>query len=463
MSGIAFSTRSTLARGLVDALPYQLTSAQRRSVREISDDLASSRSMNRLLQGDVGSGKTIVALIAMLIVVENGYQAVFLAPTEILAEQHFSSFRRLLEGSPVQVRLLVGARPSKLRTELLEEIQRGRTAIVVGTHALLEKDVSFAKLGLVVIDEQHRFGVAQRSSLRRKGTNPDVLVMTATPIPRTLSLTLYGDLDVSVIDELPSGRRPIRTLVREESAKSSVYQFVRDQVRAGRQAYFVYPVIEESETLDVRAATVHLEELRTQVFPDLRLGLLHGRMAGQEKDAVMNTFRRGEIDVLLATTVIEVGIDVPNATVMVIESADRFGLAQLHQLRGRVGRGAAQSFCILLTRRSRMGAGVDPDDESQRLAERRLAAMVRTTDGFAIAETDLKLRGPGDFFGTRQSGMPEFRVADLIRDGQILQEARADAFALIEEDPRLSDPSHRLLADDLRSEFRDELPLLQTG
>ena len=462
--GIAFSTRSSLARTLVDSLPYRLTAAQRRTIREISDDLSSHRPMNRLLQGDVGSGKTIVALIAMMIVVENDYQAVFLAPTEILAEQHFSSFERMLKSFPVQVRLLVGARPSKQRGELLEEIQHGAATIVVGTHALLEKDVSFAKLGLVVIDEQHRFGVAQRSSLRRKGNNPDVLVMTATPIPRTLSLTLYGDLDVSVIDELPGGRKPIRTLVREEPDKGGVYQFVRDQVAAGRQAYFVYPLIEESEALDLRAATVHLEELRKDVFPDLRLGLLHGRLASSEKEAVMDAFRQGAIDVLLATTVIEVGIDIPNATVMVIENAERFGLAQLHQLRGRVGRGGEQSYCILLTQRYRPSEGLpSADDESHRLAERRLAAMVRTTDGFQIAETDLRIRGPGDFFGTRQSGMPEFRVADLVRDGQILAEAREDAFRLIEEDPGLNDPSHRMLAEDLRAEFRDELPLLQTG
>lgn len=464
VSGIAFSTRSPLARSLVDSLPFRLTDAQRKAIREISEDLSVGRPMNRLLQGDVGSGKTIVALLAMLIVVDNGYQTVFLAPTEILAEQHYASFQRLLKGTPVQVRLLVGARPSKLRSELLEDIAQGTASVVVGTHALLEKDVTFARLGLVVIDEQHRFGVAQRSLLRRKAANPDVLVMTATPIPRTLSLTLYGDLDVSVIDELPSGRKPIRTIMRQESTKESVYQFVREQVRAGRQAYFVYPVIEESETLDVRAATVHLEELSTTVFPDLRLGLLHGRMGGPEKETIMEAFRRGQIDILLATTVIEVGIDVANATVMVIESAERFGLAQLHQLRGRVGRGAEQSYCILLTRhvRERGGAAV-PEDDTARLAERRLAAMVQTTDGFAIAETDLKLRGPGDFFGTRQSGIPEFRAADLLRDGPILQQARDDAFALVNLDPELRDPSHDVLADDLRSELREELPLLQTG
>ena len=442
-----------------------------RVIREVAADMESDRSMNRLLQGDVGSGKTIVALTAMLIAVDSGYQAVFMAPTEILAEQHYTTLTRLLRNLPVNVRLLVGAQRTQLRRDILDEAQRGSAQIIVGTHALFEKDVHFASLGLVIIDEQHRFGVLQRALLRKKGTQPDVLVMTATPIPRTLALTLYGDLDVSIIDALPRDRRPVRTVLHEEGEKTSVSAFVREQVRQGRQAYFVYPLIEESEKLDLKAATSHFEELRSSVFPDLRLGLLHGRMSGDEKDQIMEQFRSRQLDILVATTVIEVGIDIPNATVMVIENAERFGLSQLHQLRGRVGRGSEQSYCILLTKRwtaVRASRKADPralqqEIDQQRAAERRLATMVRTNDGFAIAEVDLELRGPGDFFGTRQSGIPEFKVANILTDGELLRDARGDAFALVEDDPRLVKPDHRTLADELRSRFHDELSLLQVG
>jgi len=469
--GIPFNVRSSLARSLVDSLPFELTRAQTRVVREISSDMESAKPMNRLLQGDVGSGKTVVSLIAMLIAIENGYQAVFMAPTEILAEQHFKTLSSLLGRMPVTIRLLVGAQRTTLRRDVLEDVRSGRAGIVVGTHALFEKDVEFANLGFVVIDEQHRFGVVQRASLRQKGRNPDVLVMTATPIPRTLSLTLYGDLDVSVIDELPKNRKPIKTVLRDESQKEAVYQFVRDQVNAGRQAYFVYPLIEESEKVDLKAATVHCAELQEKVFPDLRLALLHGRMTGEEKDSVMGKFVRKETDILVATTVIEVGIDVSNATVMVVENAERFGLAQLHQLRGRVGRGSDQSFCILLTSswNARRAARAGTPEAAQlaldqhRLAERRLATIVETTDGFVIAEVDLELRGPGDYFGTRQSGMPEFRVGNIVADATILQDARADAFSLVEHDPRLLAPDHRALAESLRSTFRGQLALLEVG
>ena len=466
LHGIAFAVESRRARTLVDGLPFQLTAAQKRVIREIASDMASPRPMNRLLQGDVGSGKTVVALIAMLVAVDNGYQAVFMAPTEILAEQHYRTLTTLARGIPVNIRLLVGARSTAVRRDVLEDIRRGSANIVVGTHAVFEKDVEFARLGFVVIDEQHRFGVLQRAALRGKGESPDVLVMTATPIPRSLSLTIFGDLDTSLLNELPGGRRPITTVLRDERQREDVFGFLREQVQAGRQAYIVYPLIEDSESVDLKAAVAHFEELRAGAFKGFRVGLLHGRLPSDEKDRTMTSFQRGELDILVATTVIEVGIDVPNATVMVIENAERFGLAQLHQLRGRVGRGAQQSYCILLTSRgvagkALRGAKADPD-EAQRAA-RRLATMVGTTDGFAIAEEDLRIRGPGDYFGTRQSGLPAFHIADVIADGAILEEARDDAFALVERDPHLRSAEHRALADDVRSRFRDAVDLLAAG
>ena len=469
--GISFNPKSALARKLVDSLPFALTKAQVRVIREISGDMESPRPMNRLLQGDVGSGKTIVALIAMLIAVENGYQAVFMAPTEILAEQHYKTLTALLADLPVNIRLLVGAQRTRLRRDILEDVRSAAAQIIVGTHALFEKNVEFGRLGFVVIDEQHRFGVLQRASIREKGENPDVLVMTATPIPRTLSLTLYGDLDVSVIDELPLHRKTIRTTLTDETAKESVYRFVQEQVTKGRQAYFVYPLIEESEVLDLKAATSHFEYLQQRAFPDLRLGLIHGRLSSEEKDRIMGAFVRKELDILVATTVIEVGIDVPNASIMVIENAERFGLSQLHQLRGRVGRGSDQSYCILLTKkwiatRASRASGRAADVlslDQDRLAERRLATMASTTDGFKIAEVDLQLRGPGDFFGTRQSGIPQFKVADILTDTALLDLARADAFALVDRDPSLHQSEHRLLAEHLREHFREELSLVRVG
>jgi ATP-dependent DNA helicase RecG len=469
--GIRFTVVSRLARRLVDALPYQLTGAQVRVIREITADMASGRPLNRLLQGDVGSGKTVVALISMLIAVDNGYQAAFMAPTEILAEQHSRTLKLLAGDLPVSVRLLMGGQKSRLRQDIREDVRNGSAQIVVGTHALFEKGVDFARLGLVVIDEQHRFGVMQRASLRKKGMNPDVLVMTATPIPRTLSLTLYGDLDVSVIDELPQGRRAVKTSVLSDAEKEEVYRFVREQVREGRQAYFVYPLIEESEKVDLKAAVEHFEHLRSRVFPELQIGLLHGRLEGGEKETVMAAFASGRTHILVATTVIEVGIDVPNASVMVIENAERFGLSQLHQLRGRVGRGAAQSFCLLLAEpwvahRAKTGrqTEVSASDVDQRAtAVQRLATMVATTDGFRIAEKDLELRGPGDFFGTRQSGLPEFRIADILTDARIMEAARQDAFALIERDPHLRQPPHAVLAEHLLATRGDLLSLLRVG
>ncbi len=470
-TGISFQIKSPLARKLVDSLPFSLTAAQVRVIKEITTDMASPRPMNRLLQGDVGSGKTVVALIAMLIAVENGYQCVFAAPTEILAEQHFKTLRAIARDVPVSIRLLVGAQRSKLRSEILEDMRCGTAQIVVGTHALFEKEVSFARLGLVVIDEQHRFGVLQRAALRGKGEHPDVLVMTATPIPRTLSLTLFGDLEVSIIDTLPVGRQPIKTVLKRDDEKDSVFGFVREEVRKGRQAYFVYPLVEESEKVDLKAATVHFDELRKRAFPELRLGLIHGRMGTEEKESVMQDFRGRKLDILVATTVIEVGIDIPNATVMVIENAERFGLAQLHQLRGRVGRGSEQSFCVLVAaswivrRALRVGNPLTKEGpvDPEHAGERRLAAMAQTNDGFAIAELDLQLRGPGDFFGTRQSGVPEFKVADLLSDSALLEAAREDAFAVLSRDPHLTDAEQRPLASYLRTHAREEFLLAQVG
>jgi len=468
VKGISFKVESELARKLVNSLAFSLTGAQKRVMREIADDMHRPEPMNRLLQGDVGSGKTIVALMAMLVAVENGYQVAFMAPTEILADQHFRTLASFLEGLPVTIRLLIGGQKKMLREDVLEDIRTGRCNIAVGTHALLEETVEFARLGLVVIDEQHRFGVVQRASLKQKGLNPDVLVMTATPIPRTLAMTVHGDLDVSIIDEMPAHRRPIKTAVRLDHQKDKVYEFLRQEVKNGRQAYIVFPLIEESEKLDLKAATREFELLKDTVFPGLRLGLLHGRMKTEEKDAIMRRFKARELDILVSTTVIEVGIDVPNASVMVIENAERFGLSQLHQLRGRVGRGADQSYCILIADYAWFKSGKKKRDpfeieREQLLAKTRLETMVETTDGFRIAEVDLKLRGPGEFLGTRQSGLPSFRIADLIEDVDILQAARNEAFALVETDPELRLEDHKPLRDHFMDRYKDIWELGSVG
>ncbi len=445
--GIAFDTKSTIARQLLEKLGFELTGAQKRTLKEILDDMGMAHAMNRLLQGDVGSGKTIVALLAMLVAVENGYQCAFMVPTEILAEQHLQTLKRLLEGLPVTVTLLVGGLKKKMRGEILYAIRNNEVNIVVGTHALFQDEVEYANLGLVVIDEQHRFGVEQRASLRNKGRRPDTLIMTATPIPRTLTMTLYGDLDVSVIDELPANRKPVRTAVRFETNIDGVWEFLRSEVKSGRQGYVVYPLVEKSEKLELKSAVEHFEFLASQVFPDLRLGLLHGQMFWYEKEDVMRDFLARNIDVLIATTVIEVGIDVPNASVMVIENAERFGLSQLHQLRGRVGRGNDQSYCVLMTKdhfRYHLMPGMTQNEarKERKSVIRRLQAMVDTSDGFRISEIDLELRGPGDLVGTRQSGLPEFKYADLVADGPIIVQAREAAFAVVEEDPDLSLAKH---------------------
>ncbi len=422
--GISFQITDRTREVVKRILPFHLTTAQKRVLREIADDMRSLHPMNRLIQGDVGSGKTMVALLAMVVALENGQQAAFMAPTEILAEQHFLTFRRLLAKSPYRMELLTSALTGKERTAVLARLTSGETQIAVGTHALIQEGVVFRGLGLAVIDEQHRFGVLQREELMRKGQALDVLVMTATPIPRTLALTAYGDLDVSVVDEKPPGRTPVRTLHRPASERRAVLELVRAEIAAGHQAYIVYPLVEESEKLeDVRAAVEMTGEWRA-ALPGARVGLLHGRLKSAEKEAVMAAFGRGEIQVLVATTVIEVGVDVANATVMVVEHAERFGLAQLHQLRGRVGRGGGPSTCVLLSH-----------GRLSEVARARLEVMVATTDGFLIAEKDLEIRGPGDFFGTRQWGLPAFRVGRLLRDRDLLERARVEAFRCLEEAP----------------------------
>jgi ATP-dependent DNA helicase RecG len=406
-----------------DFLPFPLTPGQRAALREIVENMQEPRQMNRLLQGDVGAGKTIVALVAALVAMENGLQVALMAPTEILAEQHFKTVLRLFQGTRFRPALLTGSTPAAARRELLAETAAGQVHLLLGTHALIEEDVRFRRLGLAIVDEQHRFGVLQRARLRAKGLRPDILVMTATPIPRTLQLTLYGGLDVSAIRGLPPGRVPVKTTVRPEARRPEIHEFVRRELDAGRQAYVIYPLVEASEKIDLRAATEMADHLAEDVFPGYRLGLLHGRLPPEAKDVVMRAFAAGEIDLLVATTVVEVGIDVPNASVMVVEHAERFGLAQLHQLRGRVGRSAHQSYCVLVYQ-------APLSDE----ADARLKAIAGTSDGFAIAEEDLRLRGSGDVAGTRQAGTPALRVADLNRDAAILEDARREAEPWVERE-----------------------------
>ena len=421
-------------------LPFDLTNAQKRVVREIRDDMASGRQMNRLLQGDVGSGKTLVALMAMLIAIGNGYQACIMAPTEILAEQHLATIRQMLGDMDIHVELLTGVVKGRRRADILDRLSKGEIDILVGTHAVIEDAVVFARLGLAVVDEQHRFGVAQRARLWAKSEMPPhILVMTATPIPRTLAMTLYGDLDVSVIDELPPGRKPIQTLHKYDTQTTSLYQGIRQQIDSGRQVYIVYPLIEESEKSDLKNLEDGFEAMR-EIFPQYRLSKVHGRMKSKDKDAEMQRFASGETQILVATTVIEVGVNVPNASVMVILDAQRFGLSQLHQLRGRVGRGAEQSYCILVT--------------TFKLSEetrKRIDIMCETNDGFRIAEADLKLRGPGDLEGTQQSGIAfDLKIADIARDGQIVQLAREQAQAIIDRDPECSSNEYKMLWDRLK-------------
>jgi len=420
--GIEFEAKASARAAIRRILPFHPTAAQKRVLKEMVDDMCSPHPMNRLLQGDVGSGKTIVAIQAAILAIENGCQVALMAPTEILATQHYLFAKALLQPLPYKIDLLISARKAAEKADLKERMGKGEINLVMGTHALLEEDVAFSKLGLVVVDEQHRFGVLQRYGLIRKAVNPHVLVMTATPIPRTLALTLYGDLDFSVIDELPPHRTPIETRLVEESDRTRAFEFIREKVRRGGQAYVVYPVIEEGGKLDLKPAVRMFEQLSHNVFPEFRVGLLHGRLPSEEKEDVMLRFKQGDVQILVSTTVVEVGVDVPNATVMLIEHAERFGLSQLHQLRGRIGRGSQKSHCLLVA-----------SEKRNELAAQRLQTMVETNDGFKIAEIDLRLRGPGEFFGTRQWGVPAFRIANLLRDQEILEWAKREASSFVEQ------------------------------
>jgi len=465
-TGIAFNTDSARL-GRVEnfrrMLPFRLTAAQEKVISEIKGDMSEPHPMNRLLQGDVGSGKTVVAFISCLIAIENGYQAAIMAPTEILAEQHYLNIYKYAEKLGIKTVLLTSSLAKTERNTALAGIKSNDISLAIGTHALIQEDVEFSKLGLIIIDEQHRFGVIQRAMLKNKGAmgngqgagknlTPDVLVMTATPIPRTLSMTVFGDMDISIIDELPPGRRPIKTKVFRERERAQVYKTIRMELEKGRQAYVVYPLIEESEELDLKDATRMAEHLKKDVFPEFKTGLLHGRMKADEKEAVMKAFKDRETDILVSTTVIEVGIDVSNATCMVVEHAERFGLSQLHQLRGRVGRGEHDSHCILLA------ANIGSID-----TYKRLKVMEETNDGFRIAEEDLKIRGPGDFLGTRQSGLPDFRIADIMTDAAMLKKARDEAFNLIRNDPALEREEHSALKEIVKARWKGRLELATVG
>jgi ATP-dependent DNA helicase RecG len=457
-TGIRFQLDDRVRSAIKKILPFHPTAAQKRVLKDIASDMEKISPMRRLLQGDVGSGKTIVAFEAAIIAMENGYQVALMAPTEILAQQHYFSARHILEPAGYRIVLLTGSLEDDRKREIRRHIGLGSAQLVIGTHALIEQKVEFAKLGLVIVDEQHRFGVLQRFKLMKKSgdvgvdAEPDVLVMTATPIPRTLALTLYGDLDVSVIDEMPPGRTPIITRRVSDDRSPEVWDFVRKQAAARHQTYVVYPVIEENEETELKAAVKMYKEL-SRLFADLRVGLLHGRMDADLKDQVMRLFQKGELDILVSTTVIEVGVDVANATMMVIEHAERFGLAQLHQLRGRIGRGAAKSYCVLMT-----GGKISED------GERRLDAMVRTSDGFQIAELDLELRGPGEFFGTRQAGMPSFQVANLIRDRQLLEIAKREAAAVLEgPSPEISEEEIKKALRHMRARWQKSYGLVEVG
>lgn len=443
--GIKFEISKDL-KNIISSLPFKLTKAQNRALDEIIQDMDSDKIMNRLVQGDVGSGKTVVALLALANCVLNGYQGALMAPTEILAGQHYISLTEFLKDFGINVGLLIGSLTKKQKDTVLEQIKNNEIDILIGTHALIEDKVEFNNIGLVITDEQHRFGVMQRSKLSMKGANPDILVMTATPIPRTLALILYGDLDISIIDELPPGRQPIETLAIEKNKRDRAYNnLVRREVEAGRQVYIVCPLVEESEAIEAKSAVELVEELRAEYFQDLRLGLLHGKMKSSEKDEVMGRFKNKEIDILVSTTVIEVGVNVPNATLMIIENAERFGLAQLHQLRGRVGRGSHKSYCVLIY------------DSKTEVCRQRMAIMEETNDGFKISEKDLEIRGPGEFFGTRQHGLPELKVANLFKHIKILKLAQQEARYILGEDNNLQLKENMPLKKEIIDKFKDTL------
>ncbi|MDD5581741.1 MAG: ATP-dependent DNA helicase RecG [Candidatus Marinimicrobia bacterium] len=440
-----------LIHALYHSLPFDLTNAQKRVIREIYKDFRSGHVMNRLLQGDVGSGKTLVAAAAAAIMIDNGFQTAIMAPTEILAHQHYKSFSELFAPLNIPVVLLTGRQNLSQKKVFLENIAMGKTPIVIGTHALIQEGVLFKKLGFVVIDEQHRFGVDQRGTLIKKGMNPHVLSMTATPIPRTLSLTLYGDMDVSILDEMPPGRKTVKTKVVTPNELKNTYDFIRKEIRKGRQVYVVYPLISESEKMDLKAAEEGYKELQEHIFPDMTVALLHGKIPVPEKEAIMKAFKEKKIHILVSTTVIEVGVDVPNASIMMVENAERFGLTQLHQLRGRVGRGSDQSFCLLVNRKNSESGNT------------RLRTLEKTTNGFEISETDLKLRGPGDFFSTRQHGETGLKIADLVSDLPIMVKAREKAFLLIDQDPQILLPQHKTLREFFLKHYRDKLDYATIG
>lgn len=451
-SGHVFSNFTPFtSRFFNEQLPFELTDGQKSALHDIKEDVKSGKQMNRLIQGDVGAGKTIVAIGALLMALDNGFQAAFAAPTEILAEQHYRTLHKFLEPLGINTRLLVGGQKSALRQDVLTDLEGGNCHIVVGTHALFQESVKFHNLGIAVIDEQHRFGVKQRSELLNKGEHPHVLVMSATPIPRSLAMTAYADLDISIIQGLPSGRKPIKTAIRGDKKRTEVLSFVEQELAEGGQAYVIYPLVEESEALDLKDATAGYEKLKAR-FSNFRVGLIHGKMKSNEKDEVMNAFINNEIQILVSTTVIEVGVDVPNANVMLIEHAERFGLSQLHQLRGRIGRGSRQSYCILL-----------PDVKVSKTGQVRLKTMEETSDGFRIAEVDLKLRGPGDFLGTKQSGLPDFKNADIVEDQFILAQAKNAAKRLLESDPELTEPAHQALNRVFTPYFKEKASYFSMG
>lgn len=450
--GISFYRKSDKIEKLFQNLPFEMTKAQKRVVKEIRKDMHSEHPMNRLLQGDVGSGKTLVAIMSMLIALDNGYQAVLMVPTEILAEQHFINISDLLQGYGIPITLLTGASTKQDRLKLQNELNQKEPHIIIGTHALFQSGLDYSRLGLIIIDEQHRFGVMQRATLIKKGIKSDVLVMTATPIPRTLALTAYGNLDVSVLDEMPPNRRSITTLWRYDNKAEEIYNFILQRVDAGEQAFIVFPLVEASEKMDLKAATESFEKLASTVFKDRSVALLHGRMKSQEKENIMQEFSKGNIEILISTTVIEVGVDIPNATVMLIEHAERFGLSQLHQLRGRVGRGNKKSYCILKT----------PYNIGE-IAIKRMKIMTETNDGFRIAEEDLQIRGWGEFFGTKQHGMPSFKLANPIKDQRILQSARRDAFDLVKKDPQLREKDNSILRKVLLKSYSEKMKLINVS
>ena len=448
-SGIEFKENEKL-NDIIESLPFKLTKAQNRALSEITQDMTSSKVMNRLVQGDVGSGKTVVALLALASAVLNGYQGALMAPTEILASQHYDSFKEILERFNIKSELLVGSLTKKQKEKVLEKVKNQEVNILIGTHALIEDKVEFKNLGIVITDEQHRFGVRQRGRLSNKGDSPDIIVMTATPIPRTLALILYGDLDISIIDELPPGRQPIETIAIEHKSRNEAYEnLVRSEVQKGRQVYVVCPLVEESEKIEATAASELVEELKREFFSDLRVGLLHGKMRPAEKDAIMDDFKNKKLDILVSTTVIEVGVNVPNATLMIIENAERFGLAQLHQLRGRVGRGNHKSYCILIY------------NSKTEVCKERMAIMEETTDGFKISQKDLEIRGPGEFFGTRQHGLPELKVANIFKHIKILKQAQLEARYIIGQDRRLQLKENQKIKEEILYKFseREEISL----